>query len=464
MGVTNLTELKSLDSLMKKSKTMIFDSDTGPTMDYGTKEKALGIVYDGYTTLPKTYHEIFLDPLKKLITTEDYSGILHALDQSGDGPWGDWLASINQRRAGYQKEATHAFEESIADLYDGFLSMEERQGIKPPDYETVSPLVKWGSGPYTWPADTGIKLGMNMAVVSMPPAYSQNIALWAPLGHETGGHDILHADKGLLAEIGKVVTANIMKHKNDPALKKQVVVNGRKMSIAKFGALYWKFTLDEISSDVCGLLNYGPAAGVGLANLLIPLRGGKLIAEGPTSDVHPIDAVRLLVAADVIRNIPDLDVKTADVWADALERIVDKYISNKTEFKLGSITRIPYDGMSATAKIVAQTIAFTPFDSLEGHCLSEINTWDNSDEELTTRIAEDFLDKKQPSLNPSSTGDPVYAAHIISAGVLATAESADVPNVTDLAITTLSELYDNNPVWRGFPVRFRSNAHIHKLV
>jgi hypothetical protein len=42
------------------------------------------------------------------------------------------------------------------------LSREEGKRIKPPDYETVSPLAKWGfpeDGPYTRPSDVGKSLG-----------------------------------------------------------------------------------------------------------------------------------------------------------------------------------------------------------------------------------------------------------------------------------------------------------------
>ena len=37
------------------------------------------------------------------------------------------------------------FQEVISDLYDGFLSAEDRRGVKEPDFETIPPLVKPGS-------------------------------------------------------------------------------------------------------------------------------------------------------------------------------------------------------------------------------------------------------------------------------------------------------------------------------
>jgi hypothetical protein len=458
---------------------MTSSKEDSPKEEYfDTKEKALGHVYDGYTILPSIYHPVFVDPLKNLYTNY-YEQIISAIEQTGeDVPWREWFDSINQRKTGYKRPATHAFEESIADLYDGFLSMEERKQVKPPDYQVVSPLVLWGgpeAGPYTIPADPEfvVKLGVNMSVVSMPPSYSENIVLWSAIGHETGGHDILHADAGLLSEIGYVVEREIIKNKNESSLRGQEVsLNGRKTPLAEFAAGYWKMTIDETASDVCGLLNLGPAAGIGIACLLIPIRGGKLLSEGWYDDVHPIDALRVLLAADVIRDIPDLDVNIANAWGDALELIAEKYITNRNEFKLitespsGIYTNviIPYDGMREVIKIVAKTIAFTPLDTLEKHHLSEINTWANSDETLTLRMANDFLDDKEPSLEPGPDGQTVYAAHVISAAIIALAESSNISKTTDLAISALNKMYDNNLVWRGFPLRYRSNLYTHNMV
>ena len=340
----------------------------------------------------------------------------------------------------------------------------------------MSPLVIWSSpdaGPYTWPADIGSRVGMKMSVVSMPPAYSKNIALWAAIGHEVGGHDVLHADNGLLTELSDIVSKKLLERKNDPKLKEPVIVNGRKQdSVAEFAAGYWKKTMDETASDVCGILNLGPAAGIGIAALLIPIRGGKLVNALGSQDVHPIDALRIFLAADVIRGIKELDVKVAAEYADTLESIVDNYITSKDDFGLFSNTfggvhwdvLMPYEGMRETVNVVAETIAFTNLETLENHHLSEINTWANQDEILTQRIMEELIDGKEPSLEPGPDGQTVYAAHVLSGGIMALTKSVDISRISDLTIDSLVKLYDNNPVWRGFPVRFRSDADVHNMV
>ena len=141
----NPYDIKNIHNLIKKTRPIIVDKTDAPSMDYDTKEKGLSIVLDGYTTLPGVYAEPFLDPLKQLIEKYDYSEILSALDRNGKGPWRDWLESIDQRKQEYLKDATYAFEECIADIYDGYLSMSQRHQIKPPDHQTVSPLVSWGA-------------------------------------------------------------------------------------------------------------------------------------------------------------------------------------------------------------------------------------------------------------------------------------------------------------------------------
>jgi hypothetical protein len=63
----------------------------------------------------------------------------------------DIAQSILQNGEGYNALATDAFQEIVSDLYDGFLSAEDRKGVKQPDLSIIPALVKWGepeSGPY----------------------------------------------------------------------------------------------------------------------------------------------------------------------------------------------------------------------------------------------------------------------------------------------------------------------------
>ncbi len=54
----------------------------------------------------------------------------------------DVAQAILQHGEGYDRRATQAYQEVVSDLYDGFLSAEDRRDIKPPDLDAIAPLVK----------------------------------------------------------------------------------------------------------------------------------------------------------------------------------------------------------------------------------------------------------------------------------------------------------------------------------
>ena len=112
-----------------------------------------------------------------------------------------------------ERPACDAFQEVVGDLYDGFLSAEDRQGVNPPEDGSTPPLIKWGnpkSGPYTWPTDATSTFGARVPVVNLPPANAhKGVLAWAALGHETCGHDILHGDHGLQNQLASAVQAGV---------------------------------------------------------------------------------------------------------------------------------------------------------------------------------------------------------------------------------------------------------------
>ncbi len=479
----DLTKLKDIDSLIEKTASIIFDKKPPPNPDYfSSKKTTLQMIKKGFKILPELYHEPFVDPLRAIITKHYDRMVSIGQNQFQlDSPWTEWLGVISQRATGYLAEATHAFEESVADLCDGFLSMEESKFVKPPEYLTVPPLVVWGDpsmGPYTVPANTAdpLKNRMRMSIVSLPPAYAGNIALWAALGHETAGHDILHADEGLANEITVMVERELLKYEKDRELDEKITYAGRKITLLEFATNYWKARIDETASDVCGLLNLGPAAAVGMAVLFIAAARGRLTTEGSISDPHPVDLLRLSLAAHLIRNFPDLDAKVSETWANAIEQIVlQKYVKDNGKWLTVKVPqhdlkgyadiKLPFSGMKKTVGIVANAIAYTPLDCLERHSLSEINTWDNADEALALRIARDLLDNSPPRLDPLYDEEEVYAAHIISGATIASASNAaGIDSITKNAISALNELYSTNPVWKGFPFRLRSDQFRHNFL
>ena len=91
-------------------------------------------------------------------------------------------------------------------------------------------------------------MNIQTAIVSMPPANaSKGLLAWGALGHETAGHDVLHADVGLHEELKAVVREALLQESLDPVLPEQ-----------------WASRLDESASDVLGILNMGPYVGISL--------------------------------------------------------------------------------------------------------------------------------------------------------------------------------------------------------
>ena len=66
----------------------------------------------------------------------------------------DIAQALLQHGVGYEALATDAFQEVVSDLYDGFLSAEDRGSVEPPDYGVIAPnalLVQALAGRYAGP-------------------------------------------------------------------------------------------------------------------------------------------------------------------------------------------------------------------------------------------------------------------------------------------------------------------------
>lgn len=250
-----------------------------PPMDYNN---LLTRIEKSKHTLPDIYMEAVQDPFVKFLNKIGKDGFETILKQDTnlEGEAGlilDIAQTILQRGERYLEESTNSFQSVVSDLYDGFLSNEDRHNVKKPDKEVIAPLVKWGNpqfGPYTWPADVTNIIGVKAAVVSLPPSHAEGCLFgWASISHETGGHDILHAYNGLLLEL------------------KNNVNNALKLNKLDILAKYWSDRIGETASDIFGILNMGPAAGIGLIGYFSGINtalSGKTVLRntGLANDVH----------------------------------------------------------------------------------------------------------------------------------------------------------------------------------
>lgn len=385
--------------------------------------------------LPPLYQELVFKPY---VETLDKLGsgqftLLLMRDPYRNGEAGallDVAHTILQNGEGYQPRATDAFQEVISDLYDGFLSQEDRTGVKPPDESVCAPLVKWGRpdcGPYTWASDSlNALLNVKVATVNLPPANaSKGLLAWAALGHETAGHDILHADDGLLAELAD---------RTRNALIQAGLGNGLPE--------YWSGRIDETASDVLGILNMGPAAAIGLIGYFRGINAAisgtaSLRNEGFWWDSHPADIIRGYLAAETVKL---LHFSEADAWSNRLMQETDKDLR---QIRLAG-KDITVAEAKQSAKIVAQTLVCEKAIALEQHALGEIQNWHDEDEQIVSQLRSQLTTLRSTEPIPRE----FYAAHAVSAAVTAALSTgSDIPIIFDGMLAQLKQMHDRNPSW-----------------
>jgi hypothetical protein len=395
--------------------------------------------------LPEAYRSAVGEPL------------LRALDGMGPGGFGRILATdparqgaarllldaaqaVLQTGEGYQTRATSAFQEVVSDLYGGFLSAEDRRGVKPPDHGVTPPLVRWGTaetGPYTWPATAMATFGVQAAVVSLPAANATSgLLAWPALAHETAGHDILEADDGLRAELARAVKKGVLAERIDPAV-----------------AGYWAERVDEAAADVLGVLNMGPAAAVGMVGYFRALNGAwrgvsELRSAGVEEDPHPADIARAYLAAETVRL---LSFSGAERWADRLIAEADRDLG---QVRLGDVA-VPAGVARASAAAVAHAIVRTRVRALEGRSLGEIQDWRDRDEAIVASLRRDMADDGAKGRVAGTGGTApgkyvkgAYAAHAVAAAVYEAAGGGSSPaKVMGRMIGLLAAMHERNPEW-----------------
>ena len=311
-----MTDITHLDALIDDSERALRSGDTGPAdpTNYGD---LMGRLVTARDSLPPAYRTAVWEPFVGVLQQIGEPGFVQILlqDPQKQGLAGlvlDAAHAILQNGERYEQNATDGFQEVVADLYDGFLSAEDRRGVKPPDQGTLAPLVKWGQpdfGPYTFTINATRNLGMGAAIVNMPPANARGGMLaWAALPHEVAGHDLMHADTGLHAELQDVV---------------RDALSGFDPNIAR----YWADRIDETASDVMGIMNMGPAAAIGLVGYFRSIqsvqgRGRRLSSVGFARGEHPAGLLRGYLAAGALRLC---EAPEAQAWADTIDASVPKY-------------------------------------------------------------------------------------------------------------------------------------------
>jgi len=338
------------------------------------------------------------------------------------------------------------FEAVISNLYRSFLSMSQRRMVALPLIETIPPLATFApkpdQGPFTLPSDAVKDLAsIPIGVVSLPGSYREHPLLWPSLAHETGGHDVLHADPGLLRELANGVA-------NLPHLPPGI---GR----------LWAGWMDEAASDVYGLLNIGPSFAISLSAFFYALRASTarrkpklgaisnmLQVQGNVPlDVHPVDILRIPLAIGVTSQLTSLSASAKSQWLDVLGSLVTEAAGGATAIDVvdvrtrATIQQLPLDQMSEAAKAVGAFIATARLDALEGHSVQDIETWDDLDERAAQTIRQ-----------AAAAGDTLVGlgddAQLLAGTTLALFDNAKAyADITKLLDAGLDDSFARDPVF-----------------
>lgn len=426
-------DISNLANCVEEVRLAALDSDSGPKdpLDYSELRGRLEACRD---RIPPLYRETVFDPYVQAIERLGQNGfnkvLLRDPERSGQaGLMLDIAHAILQHGEKYNERATGAFQEVVSDLYDGFLSEEDRVGVKKPDYCIIPPLVKWGNptwGPYTWPTGATEIFGLETAIVNLPPANARRgLLAWVALGHETAGHDILGADEGLREELAECVWNALQDKGLHPDLPG-----------------YWANRIDETASDVMGILNMGPAAGIGLIGYFRGLNAawgeGAVLRNIGSEDCHPADILRGYLAAYTTGL---LSFSAAEEWEKLIEAETDRDLS--TICLEGK--EVSAEDAKKSAKLVAKALVRKKMLTLQSHALGQIQNWRSHDEKVVTQLRK-LLTTANPL--PPKLASGIYAAHVAAAAVVeGLTQNANIPVIFDRMQAILKTMHDSNPAW-----------------
>jgi hypothetical protein len=426
----------------------------------------------GAPFLPLIYHQDFYEPMNARLP--DVMSKLKQQVQSGERPQ-QYMTSLLEALYGSVYQHGHRvtrvearpqlkrFLAVVSNLYRSFVDANKRAAAGVTLVTDTPPLALFQSttdmGPFTIESDLMMeKFGISIGVVSLPATYRDHPVLWAGLSHEVGGHDVVHADHGLVAEMAAKTRALLAPH-FDPR---------HNLDTATLNALIWSFWMDEAAADVYGVLNMGPIFAVNLAGFLAAFRAkkrGQTDAGAPhvsidtelrpngQMDDHPIDLLRFYIAAGAVDGLKGLSVARRNEYGASIEAVAKLIAGGATEVGLrGRVEIGPANSVDVHASMklsvaadaarkVGKMLVTAHFDALNGHCIQDIETWDDLDEEIAQEIAGRVLDQQSIVAH----GDD---AQLLAGVNLALLQRPELYNsATSLLNAALDDSFDRDPIW-----------------
>jgi len=439
----------------------------------------------GAPLLPLVYRQDFHQPLDAALPSE-MSKLQHQV-RSGEQP-AEYMQTALEMLYGavYQhgpkvsridtSPQLRRFLAIVSNLYRSFLDSDKRSAAGVKLVTNTPPLAVFLSGslqgPYTVESDEMLKrFGTPIGVVSLPASYRDHPIVWAALSHEVCGHDVVHADEGLLAELVETVRGALAPHFS---LQKP-------LDTASLNALLWSYWLDEAVADVYGILNMGPLFPLNLGAFLAAFRahlqrrphpGSPLLSTDAqkrpdgTVDDHPIDLLRLHLAIGAIESLHDLSPADRDAYVKSIEHVAAAAAGDATHIGLdGQVatasgnpvavkTQLPLPDATAAARRVGQIIATSKLRALQGRSIQDIETWDDHDEEIAQTIAEGIAARQ----SIVGHGDD---AQLLAGATLAVLRKSGLYDAAQDALNeALDDSYRKDPIWGALIPHHAFHPHV----
>jgi hypothetical protein len=437
----------------------------------------------GAPFLPRVYHQNFYEPMMGQLPS-----LMSKLQQQvlvGEKTPAELTARLESLYAVVYQHGTRVtridaraqltrFLAVVSNLYRSFVNSNKRSAAGVKLVTDTPPLAFFESssmqGPYTIESDLMRQFfGVSIGVVSLPATYRDHPVIWASLTHEVCGHDVVHADEGLVPEMVAAVRARLA-----PNFKPR-----KNLDTAALNALIWSYWIDEAAADVYGVLNMGPSFPLNLAAMLAAFRGRIVVDRkhqprpakplvatradpldhehgDDKMDNHPIDLLRFYLAAGAIETMTKLNAGARADYVASVEAVTKAVAGGATEISVKGLVEIGHDDWmmvdetmklsdaAAAAREVGKVIATGQFEALNNHSIQDIETWDDADEEIAQSIAAQIL-RNQPVIG---RGDD---AQLLAGVTLAVLQRPDLYDAAGALLNAaLDDSYQRDPIWGAF--------------
>lgn len=294
-------------------------------------------------------------------------------------------------------------------------------------------------------------------MVSLPSSFRDHPLLWASLAHETGGHDCLHADAGLLPELSQ----SVMTFFGGGA-----ITSSRHISANQFLGLLWSFWMDEAASDVYGVMNIGPGFGLNLVAFFAAMWERLKPTGKPTLrtfsgadpktgmlDPHPTDILRPYLIMGATGALQALSADRRGQYSQDLQLLAQITADGATTVEIqGRVpvgpgaslpvnATLPMDVMQASAQHVGSLIASSTLTALGGNKIQALETWDDSDDDIARLIAQNM------TANSSVAGQGDDAALLAGATIAAFDQPGQYDTITARLNEALDASFASDPYW-----------------